>query len=341
MSNEKFKNAIKGIVQKVPPIWFMRQAGRYHQHYQKLRTRYDFMQLCKEPELAAQVALGPVEDFDFDVAILFSDLLFPLEALGMGLKYEPGPILDRELRPQDLKNLKPQSEAKEFLLFQKQAMQLTREWLPKDKSLIGFVGGPWTLFSYAVGGSHDGHLIAAKSQIDFFHHFSEVMLPLLADNIQLQIDGGAEVVMIFDTAAGELSPFMFNAHLAEGLNNLAQKYPGRLGYYSKGTQPAHLNEKFLKNKNWAGLGVDHRWDLSQVLTLNQGRFCQGNFDQALLFSEPSIFRQRLKEWLQPIKELPSENRRGWVCGLGHGVLPKTPESNVRDFVKIVREEMSL
>lgn len=341
MSNEKFQNSLKNIAQKVPPVWFMRQAGRYHQHYQKLRARYDFMQLCKEPELAAEVALGPIQDFDFDVAILFSDLLFPLEALGMGLKYDPGPILDRALKASDLKNLKPQSEAKEFLQFQKKSMQLTRQILPKDKSLIGFVGGPWTLFSYAVGGGHDGHLISAKIQMDFFQCFSEIMLPLLHENIQLQLEGGAEVVMVFDTAAGELSPKMFNLYLADGLNSLAQKHPNRVGYYSKGTQAAHLTEKIFINQSWAGFGVDHRWEMSQALGLRTRGFCQGNFDQALLFSEPNVFRQRLKEWLRPVKDMSLEERRGWVCGLGHGILPKTPEANVRDFVKIVREEMDL
>lgn len=341
MGNEKFKNAIAGIAQKVPPIWFMRQAGRYHQHYQKLRARYDFMQLCKEPELAAEVALGPIRDFDFDAAILFSDLLFPLEALGMGLKYEPGPILDRQLCLQDLKNLQPLPAAKKFLQFQKKSLQMTREMLPKNKSLIGFIGGPWTLFSYAVGGGHDGSLIAAKNQMEFFNHFSEIMLPLLIENIQLQIEGGADIIMIFDTAAGELSPQMFNSHVAEGLNSLAKKYPKRLGYYSKGTHNFHLSEKIFANQSWAGFGVDHRWDISQALQTRQHGFLQGNFDQALLFSNPDEFADKLREWLKPIKDLPPQKRCGWICGLGHGVLPKTPESNVRSFVHIVREEMSL
>src|SRR5665213_3603906 len=101
--NIRFDNARKAKAQAVPPIWFMRQAGRYHKHYQALRAQHDFMSLCKIPELACEVALGPVEDFDFDVAILFSDLLFPLEALGMGLKYEPAPELGFKLNVENLK----------------------------------------------------------------------------------------------------------------------------------------------------------------------------------------------------------------------------------------------
>lgn len=340
MSNEKFQNALRGVAQKVPPIWFMRQAGRYHKHYQALRAKYDFMRLCKDPELAAQVALGPVQDFDFDVAILFSDLLFPLEALGMGLKYDPGPILDRELKLDDLKKLRPLVEAKADLSFQYEAVRLTRARLPREKSLIGFIGGPWTLFSYAVSGGHDGSLVQAKSDFHFFQKFSDILIPLLFANIQLQLDGGAEVVMIFDTAAGELSPLVFNQEVAPGLNQLAEKFKGRLGYYSKGTQSAHLMKNILPNANWAGLGVDHRWDLAQVLPQRSFGFTQGNFDQALLFSEPDTFRRHLLNWLAPLRDLDPNDRRGWVCGLGHGVLPKTPEENVRHFVQIVRDELA-
>ena len=100
--NEKFRNAIKNIPQKVPPIWFMRQAGRYHSHYQNLRKKHSFVQLCKTPELAAEVAMGPINDFDYDVAILFSDILFPLESLGLKLDYAPGPVFNRFLNENDV-----------------------------------------------------------------------------------------------------------------------------------------------------------------------------------------------------------------------------------------------
>jgi len=105
--NIKFQNAIKKIPQDTPPIWFMRQAGRYHSHYQALRKQHSFEELCKAPELASEVAMGPIQDFDFDVAILFSDILFPLEALGMGLKYtEEGPRLSFQLDQYSVKKLK-------------------------------------------------------------------------------------------------------------------------------------------------------------------------------------------------------------------------------------------
>src|ERR1700675_2494331 len=147
IGNARFQNALARRAQSVPPIWLMRQAGRYHQHYQALRQKHSFMDLCKQPELAAEVALGPVLDFDFDAAILFSDLLFPLEALGMGLEYtDSGPRLGWQLGPETLSQLLSVEDAWPHLLFQGEAMRATRARLTEDRSLIGFVGGPWTLF---------------------------------------------------------------------------------------------------------------------------------------------------------------------------------------------------
>ena len=334
--NAKFQNVMRGIAQNIPPIWFMRQAGRYHKHYQNLRKQHGFMELCKQPKLAAEVALGPVADFDFDVSILFSDLLFPLEAMGMGLTYDPSPKLGWHLSESTLSKLRPLNESIDGVAFQKEAMQETRKVLPADKSLIGFVGGPWTLFTYAVEGEHKGSLIAAKTQSALWHGFCERLLPLLEANIQLQLEGGAEVVMVFDTAAGELSPAHFINSVQPYLLRLAQRFPGKLGYYSKGTTHAHLQE-IRRHTQFAGFGVDHRFAMADELKSTAHGFLQGNFDQALLFCAPKEFQMRLDEYLKPLRVLTPEQRRHWVCGLGHGVLPATPEDNVRHFVRFVRE----
>jgi uroporphyrinogen decarboxylase len=334
--NQRFHNAIHGIAQDVPPVWFMRQAGRYHKHYQNLKKSHSFMDLCKQPKLAAEVALGPIEDFDFDVAILFSDLLFPLEALGMGLTYDPAPKLGWHLTESGMSKFRPFATALETLAFQKEALEETRKVLPKDKSLIGFVGGPWTLFTYAIEGEHKGNLINAKSNIGLYHNFCEYLMPLLEANIQLQLDGGAEVVMIFDTAAGELSPQAFQDICEGHLAQLSKRFPGKLGYYSKGTTPKHI-ENMREKTTWAGFGLDHRNDLADELKTNARGFLQGNFDQAMLFCGPEEFEQRLMRYLEKFQRLSKIERRHWVCGLGHGVLPQTPEENVRRFVKTVRE----
>ena len=151
MANNKFYNALNQISQSTPPIWFMRQAGRYHSHYQQLKLKYTFEELCKNAELAAQVACGPVEEFDFDIAILFSDILFVLEGLGLELEFNPGPIFKEELNPENYKKFNDIDKAIEHMSFQRDAIKFTRQKLAKDKSLIGFVGGLWTILRFATG----------------------------------------------------------------------------------------------------------------------------------------------------------------------------------------------
>ncbi len=325
-----------------PPVWMMRQAGRYHAHYQALRAKHSFMDLCLVPELAAEVAMGPIQDFDFDAAILFSDLLFPFKAFGQGLEYtEQGPRLGFNLTPENIKTLKPWKEAIPEMEFQKKAMQLTRSRLSPEKGLIGFVGGPWTLFVYSVEGSHAGSLIQSKKYLhSLWNQFNEMMIPFLIEKIKLQFEGGADVVMLFDTAAGELSPALYNQFVVPELAKLAAAYPGKLGYYSKGTTVDHYKSETFKNINWAGRGVDHRFDLTEVLKQNKKGFVQGNFDQSLLHLDGDQFNKAFADYLKPFAELSKEERAGWVCGLGHGVLPKTPEANVRNFVQIVRKSFS-
>jgi len=337
IGSARFQNALARRAQATPPIWLMRQAGRYHKHYEALREKYSFMELCKRPELAAEVALGPVLDFGFDAAILFSDLLFPLEALGMGLEYtDRGPQLGWNLDRKTISQLRSLEEAWPHLLFQGEAVRATRDRLPSDRSLIGFVGGPWTLFVYAVEGSHKGSLVESKKLLSLFPRFCETIVPLLARNIGLQLDSGVELVMIFDTAAGELSPDSFTAEVMPQLQSLTAKDASRIGYYSKATQAAHLRHSLFTDGGLAGVGVDYRWNMSEAFDLFRHGFVQGNFDQALLLCETNDLKQHLDRYLRPFA---NQSRPGWICGLGHGVLPGTPEDNVRLFVETVREVM--
>lgn len=337
VGSERFQNAMARRAQPTPPIWLMRQAGRYHRHYQALRQKYSFMDLCKQPELAAEVALGPVLDFGFDAAILFSDLLFPLAALGMGLEYtDRGPQLGWNLDRKTISQLRPLEEAWPQLLFQGEAVRATRDRLPSDRSLIGFVGGPWTLFVYAVEGSHKGSLLESKKLLSLFPQFCETMVPLLARNIELQLENGAELVMMFDTAAGELSPDIFATQVVPQLRAMTKKDAPRIGYYSKATQAAHLRHPLFTDGGLAGVGIDHRWDMSEAFDLFPHGFVQGNFDQALLLCEREGLKKHLQRYFEPLSNRPIP---GWICGLGHGVLPGTPEQNVRLFVETVREVM--
>ena len=137
MANKKFYNALNKVPQTTPPIWFMRQAGRYHSHYQQFKKKYTFEQLCKNSELAAEVACGPVEEFDFDVAILFSDILFVLEGLGLELEFKPGPVFKNYITSANYKKFNNVERAIEHMSFQKNAIKITRQRLAKSKSLIG------------------------------------------------------------------------------------------------------------------------------------------------------------------------------------------------------------
>ncbi|MFN3454572.1 MAG: uroporphyrinogen decarboxylase family protein [Pseudobdellovibrio sp.] len=337
-NNELFFNARNKIPQKTPPIWFMRQAGRYHKHYQALRAKHSFEILCRNPELAAQVALGPIQDFDFDVSILFSDLLFPLDAMGMKLSYsDAGPHLEHSLAKGYQLTGYNHDKALTELQFQSQALKITREMLPQNKSLIGFVGGFWTLYVYAAEGGHAGSLIPAKSLYPKSQEFVKALIELIEGNIQQQLNAGAEVVMVFDTSAGEVSSQFYKEQIAPTLIKWAHKFPHKLGYYSKGTQPSFFTPEFL-SAPWAGRGVDHRWNIVEAVKTSQAGFIQGNFDQAMLFQETRDFKKTLGTYISAMKELSIEERAGWVCGLGHGVLPKTPEHHVKYFIETIRAE---
>jgi uroporphyrinogen decarboxylase len=326
-----------------PPVWMMRQAGRYHSHYQMLKRHNDFIALCKNPELAAETALGPIHDFNFDAAILFSDLLFPLEAMGMGLTYDPGPKLAFHLRSlDDVARLAGGGGLAHFMDFQAEAMRLTRARLRGDKGLIGFVGGPFTLYVYAAAGSHERARDALEGLTNgVYEFFNERLLDLLAGNMALQSRAGAEVVALFDTAAGEIDAATYGRHVVPVLADLLARFRKLdphtpVTYYSRGTGPQYWDQ--LKGLPFQCLGIDWRHDITEVLAKYGDRWAiQGNVDPEWLHLPYAELEARLVEWFGRVKALPAELRRGWICGLGHGVLQRTPEANVRRFVTLQRE----
>ncbi len=204
----------------------MRQAGRYHRPYQELRKQHRFEDCAACPSSRAEVAMGPIRDFDFDAAILFSDLLFPLEALGMSLSYDEGPPkLDGPLDARAHRGISAAGRgAAARLQFQADAVAMTRGELPADKGLIGFVGGPWTLFVYAMEGSHAGAMKVAKSSWALYREFAGARdAAAAARDHRMQLDAGADVVMMLDTAAGELPPSYFHREVVPDLAALAQR----------------------------------------------------------------------------------------------------------------------
>lgn len=327
-----------------PPVWFMRQAGRYHSHYQRLRAQHEFIELCKNPDLAVEVTMGPIEDFGFDAAILFSDLLFPLEAMGMGLRYAPGPQLDWHLNElSDLARLRGGAGGIGQLEFQAEAISRLRQRLPADRALIGFVGAPFTLYAYAAKGSHEGFGGAGLQGLDngLYAGFCEKLQGLLAANIALQAAAGANCVAIFDTSAGSLDPESFARHaaapLAAVIGEVRRTHPQTpLIYYSRGTGPDHW--RVLHTLGIQCLGVDWRHDLADTLVAQTPHWAvQGNIDPDWLLLPAKQLEPRLRGVWERVRALPPQARAAWVCGLGHGVLPGVPEDNVRLAIRIQHE----
>ena len=338
-----FQKAIRRQNDSRPPVWFMRQAGRYHSHYQKLKERHSFMELCKNPKLACEVTLGPIQDFGFDAAILFSDLLFPLEEMGMGLEYVPGPKLGWQLKePADVKRLKLGQVS--HLEFQAEAIRLLKKALSPDVGFLGFVGGPLTLYCYAVDGSHSGGLESSKRGLKDgrYEGFNEKILDLLADNMALQQRAGVDTVAVLDTCAGEFDPEIYRLRIVPVLAELFKKFRARcpeapIAYYSKGTGPEHWAA--LESLPIAYKGVDWNHPIDQVLRDWGSRWAiQGNIDPSwVLELDTQELEKRVRGVFESVLKLPASARRGWICGLGHGVLPKTPEANVRRILSLQKE----
>ena len=335
MGNILFQNALKNQNMDRPPIWFMRQAGRYHSHYQELKKVHTFEQLCKNPSLAAETALGPINDFNYDVAILFSDILFILESLGMNLHYNPGPIFEKFFDESQINNIKRPKEVAEDLLFQYEAISLTRKQLPQSKSLVGFVGGPWTLASYATGMNKEQFLTP-----NFFHEklVFDILIPALKENISLQLQSGAEVVYMFDTNAVQLEKDYFcNRYLKQIKQNIFDMFPKKIAYFSKNKNLAlieDINEKF----SLSGFVHNPERNFTKSLKNNKSGFVQGNFPSESLAKPHIDFKKDFKLFCNRMKRVEIQERLNWVCSLNHGVLPKTPEENVRYFIDYIREK---
>jgi uroporphyrinogen decarboxylase len=212
--------------------------------------------------------------------------------------------------------------------------------------LLGFVGGPLTLFCYAVDGSHSGGLESSRAGLKDgrFAGFSELLLDLLAENMALQARSGADTVAVLDTCAGEFDADTYTQIAVPVLKELLGKFKKLcpetpVTYYSKGSGPDHW--KALRDLPISCLGIDWNHDIAEVLERWSDQWAiQGNVDPSWLFLDAAELEKRLRVVFNQAKALPQEKRRGWICGLGHGVLPKTPESNVRLFLKLQKEIFS-
>lgn len=308
----------------------MRQAGRYHKHYQNLKEKFTFEQLCRNPDLACEVTLGPILDFDFDAAILFSDILFPLDYLGMKLSFSPGPVFQNNLTLQMLKQYNI-DEFQDYIQFQNQSLQLIRKSLPKDKSLVGFVGGPITLFHFAIRNNPIADNLLTST--------IPVLENILLKNIEIQFQNEIDLLMIFDTEANNLSDEDFIKISIPFIKKVANKYPNQIGYFTKNISFNKFQElKKINSLKLTVLGTQYNIleELSQThLSL------QGNFSNDLLtITDKDDFMATLNEFINFSKSHSPLQRAGWIASLDHGVQKTTPERNIHLFIDHIRTKLT-
>ena len=339
--NKKFYNALNRVPQPIPPIWFMRQAGRYHSHYQNLRKTHSFETLCKNPELAAEVACGPIIDFDYDVAILFSDILFPLELFDLELSYNPGPKFENYLGPQHTKKKVANLQVEEHLKFQSEAIKITKNMLPENKSLVGFIGGPWTVISYGLNLSKESEVNISPAEPFIEELLYDHLIPILRKNIKIQLDSGAEIVYVFDTNSKQLYKEYFTKKYLKSIEEeLFQPFPNKIAYFSKNRSFYDLNKMEKNYFNLAGTVFPMEEGFRSYIDRSKKGFVQGNFSPISLLKPHEEFLLDFNDFIKKMKSLSVTDRAGWICSLNHGVLPKTPEINVRHFVQTIREQFS-
>jgi uroporphyrinogen decarboxylase len=320
------------------PIWLMRQAGRYMEDYRKLRAQHGFLELCKRPDLAAEITITPVERLGVDAAILFADILLILEPLGVGLEYSKsdGPVIQRPVRSEQdvdaLINFDPGRE----LSFVYDAVRKIRAALADRVPLIGFAGAPFTLASYLIEGGGSRNYVHTKklfySAPDAWRRLMKMLARLIADYLNHQIAAGAQAVQIFDSWVGCLTPDDYERFAMPYTKAVIDAVTphGPVINFSTGTAGS------LKQIRSAGgdvIGLDWRVNLDEGwATVGHDVAVQGNLDPVALFASTKEIKARAAEILRR-----AAGRPGHIFNLGHGVLPDTPVDHVIALVDAVHE----
>ncbi|MBL1240425.1 MAG: uroporphyrinogen decarboxylase [OCS116 cluster bacterium] len=329
----------------IPPIWFMRQAGRYLPEYLKVREHAgSFLDLCYNPEFATIVTMQPIDKFDFDAAILFSDILVVPHALGMQVSFVKGegpklvPLTNQaDIDALNLNNFHQKID-KVY-----QAVASIRKALPKDKDLIGFCGAPWTLLTYMLGGV--GSVDQKIGRLFSYNHpqlmkqLLSLLSDVLADYLFMQAKAGAQVLKIFDSWAGNLADDEFDQLVVEPTHNLVKKLKAKLkaaglDHVKILAFPRGAGEKYpyyAKNVDIDGLAFDTSVDLEWIRDhIDANITLQGNLDPLLLVAGG----ERLDRRTNHICDVMQGRR--FIFNLGHGIIPETPQAHVHQVIKTIR-----
>jgi uroporphyrinogen decarboxylase len=334
----RFLSACKRRPVDSTPVWFMRQAGRYMAEYRAIREKYSLLEIVKQPELAAEVTLQPVQAFNVDAAILFADILLPLQPMGVDFEFArgEGPVIHHPVRTQaDVDTLRP-LHPEETLAHVMDAIRLLRTELG-DTPLIGFSGAPFTVASYMIEGGASRNYKTTKlmmySAPEIWHAFMDKLSTALAEYLTAQIRAGAQAVQLFDSWVGALSPMDYeNFVLSYSKKVLDAAHETGVPVIHFGTGTATLLP-LMRQAGGNVIGLDWRVPLDQGWdTIGHDRVVQGNLDPVALFAPIPEMKKRIYDVLRR-----AEGRLGHIFNVGHGILQHTPEENVKAAVEIVHE----
>ena len=331
-----FLRALNGETVERPPVWIMRQAGRYLPDFMVLKNKYDFFTRCQTPELATEITLMPIKQIGLDASIIFSDILVIPQAMGVNveMKNNFGPYIKCPIRKKsdvinlDIKNVE------EKLNYVFEAIKMTKKELPKDIPLIGFAGSPWTILCYMVQGSGSKNFDIAKKFCFENPELAKMLLSKITsitiDYLKKKVEAGADAIQIFDSWGGVLShtdyQFFSYPYIEEITNALKKITPVII--YPKGCW--HSINAYSKI-GASGLGIDWTCSARNARYLSNNNITlQGNLDPSRLFSPK---KELIKQTTQMLDEFGKDK---YIANLGHGILPNTPVDNVKVFVETVK-----
>ncbi len=333
--NDRFLRACRREPVDRPPLWIMRQAGRYLPEYRALRERVDFVTLCQTPELAVEASLQPLRRFALDAAIVFSDIMTPLAGMGVDITFDPGPRIAAPIRTAaQVASLRVPDMAG-AVPFVGEAVALLRRELEGRMPVIGFCGAPFTLAAYLVEGrGREGFGAVKRLMMEdpgTARRLLDLLADAMADYLAFQIRSGAHAVQIFDSWAGILSPADYRAFALPAVQRLIARLAARgtpVIYF------AHDGNHLIEAAATSGatvLGVCWRTPLDEARRRSGGSLAlQGNLDPHALFGTPAQVRARAAAVLEQAGDAP-----GHIMNLGHGILPDTPIASVEALVETV------
>lgn len=334
--NDTFLKACRGEPTDYTPIWMMRQAGRYLPEYQKVRRGRSFLELCKSPDLCVEVTLQPVEIFDMDAAILFSDILIPMEAMGLELEFHEGrgPVFPQTVRDKAAVDRLVVPDPAETMGFVLETIRLLRKELKVP--LIGFAGAPLTCATYLIEGGSSKVFWETKKMMftapELFHALMEKITRCTIDYLKAQAEAGAQALQLFDSWAGILAPCDFEAFAFPYVKRIiAELKPSGLPIIYFANNGATLLE-YSAQSGADVIGLDWRINIGDAIKRVGDKAVQGNIDPFALLLPEDQLRSRIKRLLDDAKDA-----KGHIFNLGHGIHQFTPPEQARIAVDTVHE----